>query len=147
MSIVWIVVFVYLVVVIVLVAAQSALARHKRRFEMIFTYDVDYVFYETAKQLEQSKEKLVDYQWSAEVLYHDKKKLFSKPVATYMSYFPQIQENMDYLEDLLKKEIFTKEFRKRLMENYQTTQKISGISSFTHTILVFLTLWIAKLWG
>lgn len=62
MSIVWIVVFVYLVVVIVLVAAQSALARHKRRFEMIFTYDVDYVFYETAKQLEQSKEKLVDYQ-------------------------------------------------------------------------------------
>lgn len=142
----WIIIIVYVVIIASLGIISSSVLKHKKRFEVIFTYDVDYVFYEMAKNILQSKDEIYDYQNTLEILYHDKKRIFTKPVLTYQEQFPKIKENMEYLEKLLQKKIFTDNFRQRLAQNYRTLQRISRLSATTHTILTFLTLGIAKIW-
>ncbi len=143
----WIIICIYIVVLIILIALLAQTKRHKRRFEVIFTYDLDFVFYEMAKNIEAGKDSLYDYQNTLEILYHDKKAIFTKPIKSYQEQFPKIQENVAYLEKLLQKEIFAADFRKRLNQNYQALQRVSKVSAFVHTILTFWTLGIAKIWA
>lgn len=129
-----------MLVVVVLLTIVSAVKKHIQRFEVLFTYDVDFAFYEMARALFEAKDTLYDYENTLEILYHDKKRIFTKPVLTYKQQFPKIQENIDYLEKLLQKKIFTNTFHTKLTQNYQILQKIGTIYSFIHTILTFLTL-------
>ena len=147
MSTLWLVLTIYVTVLIALIIISSGVIKHKRRFEVIFTYDMDYVFYEMAKNILEVKDSLYDYKNALEVLYHDKKQLFSKPVKSYQQQFPKIRENMQYLEKLLQKPIFTEKFQKRLTQNYRTLQRTSRISRALHTMITFLTLGIAKFWA
>lgn len=141
------IVAIYLIVLIALIAITNSVLNHKKRFEVIFTYDIDFVFYEISRTLVAAKDELYDYQNTLEVLYHDKNRIFRKPVLSYQEQFPKIKENMEYLEKLLKKRIFAEDFTQRLHQNYHTLQKVSRISSLTHTILAFWTLGIAKFWA
>jgi|GEM_PF-6318089 len=135
-----IVIGVYVAVLLALIFMVNSISRHKKRFEVIFTYDVDFVFYEMAKHILDAKDELYDYDNALEILYHDKKRIFTKPVLAYQEQFPKIRENMEYLEKLLQKDIFSDKFRKRLTQNYHTLQRISATSRTTHTILTFRTL-------
>ena len=144
---IWLILTIYITVLFALIIISSSVAKHKRRFEIIFTYDVDYLFYEIAKSLVEAKEHLYDYENTLEVLYHDKKKIFTKPVLSYQEQYPKLKENMEYLEKLLQKSIFTDNFKKRLAQNYRTLKRVTRISNSIHTILTFLTLGIAKFWA
>lgn len=135
----------YLTILIVLAVIFAAVSRHQKRFEIIFTYEVDYIFYETARALYQAKESIYEYEKNVNLLYHDKKKIFTKPVLTYETQFPRIWENVRYLEELLGKKIFTDSFSERARKSYQTLHQIHKVNRVTHTILTFRTLGIAKL--
>lgn len=146
MTTLWLILTIYVTVLVALIIISSHVIKHKRRFEVIFTYDIDYVFYEMAKTLIAAKDELYDYENTLSVLYHDKDRIFRKPVLSYQEQFPKLKENMDYLENLLKKDIFPEKFTTRLDQNYHTLQKVSRISALTNTILTFRTLGIAKFW-
>ena len=135
----------YIGVLVALVATFVAVSRHQKRFEILFTYEVDYMFYEIARTLYQAKDTIYEYKKSVEVLYHDKKKIFTKPIVSYETHFPVLQENVHYLEQLLEKKIFTDSFGERVQNNYKTLRQIHKINIVTHTILAFWTLGIAKL--
>lgn len=145
MSTLQIIIASYIGIIALLIIVSLQLARHQKRFAMVFTYDIDFVFYEMARQIEREKETIYGQSDSLDVLYHDKQRIFSKPVLSYQQQFAKIKENMDFLEKLLNKSIFSTKFRKRLEENYQTLQRIGKISSATHIMLIFLTLGIAKI--
>lgn len=147
MSTLRIIIISYIAFLLVLIVLLQAVAKHQKRFEVIFTYDMDYVFYEMAKNILDVKDSLYDYKNALEVLYHDKKQIFTKPIRTYQQQFTKIQENVDYLEKLLQKPLFTEKFKKRLTQNYRTLQRTSRISRALHTILIFFTLGIAKFWA
>lgn len=140
MSTLQIIIVSYIAFIAVLIIISLQISRHQKRFAMIFTYDVDFVFYEIARRIEKEKSMIYEHQDSLDILYHDKQKIFSKPIRTYQQQFTKIRENMDFLEKLLNKQIFSTKFRKRLDENHQTLQRIGKISSATHIMLTFLTL-------
>lgn len=129
-----------MIVLIVLSVMLSKTARDKRKFEALFTYDVDFLFFEMAKTIQESKGDIYDYENTLKILYHDKKTIFTKPVLSYSEQFPKLWENVVYLEKLLQKEIFSHSFKKRIDQNHKTLLKIAKIKHFTHTILTFWTL-------
>lgn len=128
---------IYILILAILLGIFTAVSRHKKRFEVLFTYDVDYAFYETSRALLAAKDSLYDYDTTLKVMYHDKKKIFTKPAMTYQEQFPKIQENITYLENLLQKKIFTENFHQKLIQNYYILQKIETIRTLIHTILTF----------
>lgn len=140
------IVVIYVAVLLVFILVSAQITRHKRKFEAIFIYDVDYIFYEMAKNILAAKDQIYDYENTLNLLYHDKKRIFTKPVLTYEQQFPKILENVDYLEKLLQKPIFTEDFRKKVTSTHETLQKVGKILSTTHIMTTFWTLGIAKLW-
>ena len=146
MSTIQIIVAIYIAFLALLIVISNLITRHKRRFEVIFIYDVDYIFYEMAKHISAAKETIYDYENTLHLLYHDKERMFTNPVLSYEQQFPKIMENVDYLEKLLQKPVFADNFRKRVFANHETLQRIGKILSVTHIMTTFWTLGIAKLW-
>lgn len=136
----------YVTVLVALLIIAQNISSHKKRFEVVFTYDMDFAFYQIAKTIAEAKDEIYDYKNTLEILYHDKKQVFTKPVLTYQQHFMKLEENIEYLEKLLQKSIFMDSFRKRLSQNYETLQRVSRVLRSTHIILIFLTLGIAKIW-
>ena len=107
---------------------------------MLFTYDVDYLFFVMAESLLKNKEKLYDLSETLTLVYHDKKKLFMRPVGNYVAYFPALKENIGYIEKLFDHPIVPEENMKRTISHYTTLNQIVSSYTLIYTILTFLTL-------
>ena len=54
-------------------------------------------------------------------------------------------KDIDYLTNLLQEEIVDPSIIKIVKATYITWEKITTLKEYTHTIIIILTLWIAKL--
>ncbi len=102
---------------------------------MIFHYDLE---------IYKNTDTIYDYNTTKHLLFHNQVAFFEK-WKRYTDITIQLIQDSEYLSWLLQKNVIDPSAIRIIKATYITWQKINTLKEYTHTILIILTLWIAKL--
>lgn len=136
--------WIYLGVVVALVIVYLVFNTHRKRISRTLIAQIDTLIYLFDKHVYEHKQAIFDYDATKSLLFHNQQQFFQR-WKNYAELMPLILKDIEYVSTLIHKQIISQEDMNSLTEIYHTEQKLYTLKHYTHTILIILTLWIAKL--
>ncbi len=135
---------IYLIVIVLLTIAYSIFYIHRKRITKTIIAQIDTLLYLFDKAVYTNKEKIFDYETTKTLLFHNQQQFFEKG-KDYPHILPQLLQDIAYISNLTQNQIVDTQAIQSLQETYIVWEKLHTLKKYTHTILIILTLWIAKL--
>lgn len=135
---------IYCIVIVLLVVAYMIFYTHRKRITKTLVDQIDTLLYLFDKAVYANKEQIFDYDTTKTLLYHNQQQFFQKG-KDYPHFLPLLLQDVTYINTLINTQIVDAQAIQSLQETYVVWEKLHTLKKYTHTILIILTLGIAKL--
>ena len=136
--------YIYIGAIGLLVIGYLMLHNHEQKLSRRIQQWIDKILSTFDRTIYFRKNAFVDFGSAKSLLFHNQEQFFSNPTE-YTFLLPLLLKDVAYLSSLLSQEIISPKNLKDIQETQEVWEKLHTIKDYTHTILIFLTLGIGKL--
>ncbi len=117
---------------------------HRKRLTKTLINQIDTLLYLFDHAVYTNKSNIHEYETTKTLLFHNQQQFFEKG-KNYPDVLPLILKDIAYIQTLTQANIVDDQAIQSLQDTYIVWQKLHTLKHYTHTILIILTLGIAKL--